>query len=100
MDTDLYPIDVVDQRLSGILCIRWSDGGESRLSHERLRQACRCASCEQQRRDGTLQAVAPSVRLTDIHAVADKALNLVFSDGHDRGIYPWAYLRALDAAAD
>jgi DUF971 family protein len=27
--------------------------------------------------------------------VSDKGLNLVFSDGHGRGIFPWAYLRGL-----
>ena len=30
-----------------------------------------------------------------VHTIGDKGLNLVFSDGHGRGIYPWAYLREL-----
>jgi DUF971 family protein len=34
--------------------------------------------------------------LTEAHAMADAGLNLVFSDGHRRGIYPWAYLRELE----
>jgi DUF971 family protein len=39
--------------------------------------------------------VAPDLRLEGIHPIADKALNLVFSDGHGRGIFPWSYLREL-----
>ena len=44
-------------------------------------------------------AAAPDcsgVVLTEAHAMADAGLNLVFSDGHRRGIYPWAYLRELE----
>jgi DUF971 family protein len=43
-------------------------------------------------------AAAPeSLRLVRIEPVGEQALNLGFSDGHDRGIYPWAYLRQLGA---
>ena len=41
------------------------------------------------------------LRITDVHVVGGYAINLAFSDGHDRGIYPWTYLRLLsDAEAD
>jgi len=32
------------------------------------------------------------VALANVHLVGDHALNIAFSDGHARGIYPWAYL--------
>jgi len=41
------------------------------------------------------QALEVAIRLDAIHPVGDKGLNLVFSDGHGRGIFPWAYLREL-----
>ncbi|RUW64645.1 gamma-butyrobetaine hydroxylase-like domain-containing protein, partial [Mesorhizobium sp. M4B.F.Ca.ET.049.02.1.2] len=32
--------------------------------------------------------------------IGSYAIRLVFSDGHDRGIYPWSYLREIaDSAA-
>ena len=34
----------------------------------------------------------------DVRAVGNYALQLVFSDGHERGIFPWGYLRELGAA--
>ena len=33
-------------------------------------------------------------------ALLPYALQLIFSDGHDRGIYPWVWLRELSATAE
>jgi prepilin-type processing-associated H-X9-DG protein len=33
--------------------------------------------------------------ITGLASVGRYAVNLAFSDGHARGIYPWAYLREL-----
>ncbi|NMG66933.1 DUF971 domain-containing protein [Azoarcus indigens] len=87
------PRAVTDRRLSGELVIEWEDGARSLLPHGLLRQHCRCAACEQARRSG-LPPPAPAA-LSEIRALAIQGLNLVFADGHERGIYPWAYLRAL-----
>lgn len=35
------------------------------------------------------------IAIAAIHPVAAYALNIAFSDGHDRGIFPWAFLREL-----
>ncbi|MDO9597173.1 MAG: DUF971 domain-containing protein [Azoarcus sp.] len=87
------PVGVTDHRLSGVLFIEWEDGASSALPHGWLRQRCRCAGCTQRAREGREPPHAAA--LTDIRPVADKGLNLVFADGHERGIYPWTYLRAL-----
>lgn len=92
------PTAITDHEQSGVLEIAWSDGERSRLHHARLREHCRCAACEQQRRRG--HGVPPadaSLRIVRIEVIAEQGLNLAFSDGHDRGIYPWAYLRQLGA---
>jgi len=79
-----------------VLEIAWADGHTSRLPHVLLREQCRCAGCEQLRRHG---CGAPSsdaaLRLVRIEPVGEQGLNLGFSDGHDRGIYPWTFLRQL-----
>ena len=91
-----WPESIVNHEASGVLELRWADGRDSRLSHAMLRAHCRCAGCEQARRATAVNAeVDESIRLNGIHPVSDKGLNLVFSDGHGRGIFPWAYLREL-----
>ncbi|QID19922.1 DUF971 domain-containing protein [Nitrogeniibacter mangrovi] len=87
------PVGITDHRASAVLRIEWSDGHTSALPHGWLRQRCRCAVCTHAARTGA--PPPPPAALVDIHPVAEKGLNLVFADGHARGIYPWAYLRAL-----
>ena len=93
------PTAITDHRVSGVLEIAWSDGTLSRLGHGLLRESCRCATCEQQRRHGA--GVPPSdttLRVVRIEPMGEQALTLAFSDGHDRGIYPFVYLRQLGAS--
>ncbi|HEV7913776.1 MAG TPA: DUF971 domain-containing protein [Albitalea sp.] len=91
-----FPRDIVDHRASGVLELVWQDHTSARLPHPLLRSLCRCGGCEQQSRHAGRRAeVSPDIRLDDIRLVGDKALNLVFTDGHGRGIYPWAYLRQI-----
>jgi DUF971 family protein len=96
--TSATPTGVTDHRSSGMLEIAWADGSTSRLRHALLREQCRCAGCEQQRRRGPgAQHADEALRLVRIEPVGDHGLNLGFSDGHDRGIYPWSFLRQLGA---
>lgn len=102
----VQPLAVCDHQTSALLEITWSDDRRSRLPHRWLRARCRCAACQQRLRTGAAEEPLPAgLHLTAIHPVGSQGLNLVFSDGHGRGIYPWAYLRELgdllpvDAAA-
>lgn len=72
------------------------DGGAScALSHAALRAGCRCADCTALRRAGGQPEVAGAIRLLAIEPVGAYGVQLIFSDRHDRGIYPWAYLEQL-----
>lgn len=78
----------------------WRDDRTSGLSARRLRAACRCAACVRARADGAPIPSDDSVAITAIEPVGGYAVNLGFSDGHARGIFPWVYLRELaDAEA-
>lgn len=88
------PVSITDHRSSRVLHITWADGRLSLLPHAWLRSHCRCAACVQATRSGVVAAQA-DVEITAILPIADRAINLAFSDEHDRGIYPWDYLRAL-----
>jgi DUF971 family protein len=81
---------------SRTLRLAWPSESEVQLSAALLRQACKCASCEQARRHGQMPAVTDtSFDVLQISPVGMSGLQLHFSDGHDRGIYPWPYLRQL-----
>ncbi|WP_394562105.1 DUF971 domain-containing protein [Aquipseudomonas alcaligenes] len=79
---------------AGQLCLEWSDGRVSQLSHARLRAACPCSQCRAARLHGRIDAVPSEVRLRAINQQG-YGVQLVFSDGHDKGIYPWSYLQEL-----
>ena len=96
LDEQLFPEAIVNHQASGVLELRWQDGSESHLPHGLLRARCRCAGCQQlHRQSGAHPEPASTIRLEGIHPISDKGLNLVFSDGHGRGIFPWAYLHEL-----
>lgn len=92
------PVSITVRSASRLLCIEWDDSAVSELPHARLRARCRCAACTHAARRGDTPGYGVDVTLTAVNAVADGGLNLVFSDGHGRGIYPWAYLREIGAA--
>lgn len=49
----------------------------------------------------TLQVGKRGVLIDDLTAAGNYALKITFSDGHDSGLYDWAYLRGLgDNQAD
>ena len=90
--------EVVLHQGTARLEIGWSDGLRAQLGVARLRAACKCAGCEHQRRQGRPPQPAEGIALAALYPIGDVGLQLAFSDGHDRGIYPWPYLRELATA--
>jgi DUF971 family protein len=65
-----------------------------------LRASCRCAECRSSKMTGVLKITAPDEIVRPnaaLQAITPMGygLQLHFSDGHNRGIYPWRYLREL-----
>ena len=80
------------------LRLRWPDA-EFVLAASVLRAACRCAHCKAAALKGAVSsAEGPEVALRQAELVGHYALRLSFSDGHDRGIYPWSLLREMSAS--
>ena len=67
---------------------------EQLLDHAELRRQCPCSQCRAFRLRGTPPMVDARVQLVEVNSQG-YGLQLVFSDGHERGIYPWAYLEGL-----
>ena len=82
----------------GFLELTTAQGETIRLSAERLRGACKCAHCTRARIDGVFATVFDGIAITEVAPIGDYALNIGFSDGHARGIYPWSLLLELKAA--
>jgi DUF971 family protein len=70
-------------------------GGTHVIAAACLRQACRCAHCTRARIDGASPPNFDAVTIETIAAMGHYGINIGFSDGHARGIYPWAYLASL-----
>jgi DUF971 family protein len=85
---------------SKTLRLTWQGEAEAQISASFLRESCRCANCEQARRQGQQQRFTDTtLDVLQISPVGIAGLQLRFSDGHDRGIYPWPYLKQLSEGA-
>ena len=81
----------------------WQDGHRTLLAHRYLRGHCGCAQCVDEmtsrRRIGE-QDVTPDVTVEDFIEVGHYAVEVLFSDLHSTGIYPFRLLRDLCACPE
>jgi DUF971 family protein len=94
----MTPLEIRLQSTTRMLEVDWEDGSISRLAHLALRQACRCAECVRVRRSGRQVAVPDGIELLEVMPYGPNAVQLRFSDGHERGIFPFPYLRELECS--
>jgi DUF971 family protein len=90
------PTEIKLHQKSRILEIAFSDGQRFNLPCEFLRVYSPSAEV---RGHGpgqeVLQVGKKNVEITDVQPVGSYAIQLVFSDGHDSGLYSWDYLHDL-----
>ncbi|MEL6061930.1 MULTISPECIES: DUF971 domain-containing protein [unclassified Methylobacterium] len=94
-DPDAIPSTIVLAAGGRALRLTWAGGSAATLGAEALRLGCRCAWCTRDRIQGRFPAGFEAVTVTQVAPLGGYALHLGFSDGHARGIYPFAYLRDL-----
>jgi DUF971 family protein len=77
--------------------IDWGDGHKSVYPHAILRGYCPCAGCQGHSGAAIAFVETSDVQqeLEDLAPCGHYALQLRWFDGHDGGIYSYAYLRAL-----
>ena len=101
------PADIAVSTARREMRIVWQDKHESVYPFDLLRNECPCALCNDQRSKASASA-GPSlmvlsgpvlktgeVQVKEASPVGRYAINFVWSDGHDSGIYAFDYLRAL-----
>ncbi|CAH2906728.1 MAG: FIG028220: hypothetical protein co-occurring with HEAT repeat protein [uncultured Paraburkholderia sp.] len=87
---DYVAIDAASASLS----MRWPDGSAAQLPFAGLCAACLCAACRKLKLDGLSSLSRADVKLLDARP-SGYGLQLVFDDGHERGIFPWVYLERM-----
>jgi len=99
----------LDMRKDHGLTIRWADGSTSEYSVAHLRRMSPSADAREMRKQlatnplavlpaSTGRGRAGPLTVVDAELVGNYAIRIRFSDGHDTGIYSWAYLREIDPA--
>ena len=96
----MRPQDI--QTIGHELAVKWEDGSESFLPLERLRRACPCAGCKGEidilgnLYKNPAKPYAPNAfELVKLVSVGGYALQPVWADGHNTGIYSFEYLRRV-----
>ncbi len=100
----IRPANIDLDRAVGELRIRWNDGRACVYPLSNLREACPCAECRGgHERMGSaydpehILALTPkrSYGVQSVELVGNYALQFVWDDAHDAGIYTWDYLYRL-----
>lgn len=76
------------------LTVTWESGEQTVFSAEYLRREARDAWSVRERLDHGEVTVLPGIRITGLTQIGN-GVNVHFSDGHEKAIYPFPYLREL-----
>ena len=95
------PTEINFHKVSKVLELAFSDGTHFQLPAEYLRVYSPSAEVQGHGPgQEVLQIGKEDVNITRLEPVGHYAINLVFDDNHDTGIYSWEYLYQLGAHFD
>lgn len=86
---DVY-VDVQQQTVE----FRWEDDQYLLMTHHQLREICPCGFCKAKRLGHQAVVGKSAVQITSMFDQGYGA-QICFNDGHDKGIFPWIFLREL-----
>lgn len=96
----MRPTDI--QQIGGELAIKWDDVGESFIPLDKLRRACPCAGCKGETdimgnvyKNPAQQLSPAAFQLVRFESVGGYAIQPVWADGHNTGIFSFEYLRRV-----
>jgi DUF971 family protein len=82
------------------LSIVWENGATVSYPAPLLREHARDTSSLRFAVDGWSVPAPRDLTIRGIEPIGNYAVRLAFSDGHDRGIFPWAYLSEIAIEAE
>ena len=94
----MYPAEIHLNRERTQLTVVWENGATTAFPAALLREHARDANTVRHAVDGWAVPAPPDLTIIEVEPIGNYAVRLAFSDGHDRGIYPWAYLIEIDGA--
>lgn len=102
MSTMAWPVKLVFRKADSVLHAEFDDGRSGTVSYKRLREQSPSAAV---RGHGggppPPQAPVPDdITVLRADSVGRYALRIVFSDGHDSGLYNWDLIRQLTVGED
>jgi DUF971 family protein len=84
------------------LAVKWPDGSEQFVRLETLRRFCPCAACMGEKdifgklyKPPERPYRAGAFELSALHAVGGYAVQPVWKDGHNTGLFTWEWLRRV-----
>ncbi|MEZ6116340.1 MAG: DUF971 domain-containing protein [Pirellulaceae bacterium] len=92
------PTDIQANTAQGLLSISWSDHPTWSYPFRYLREKCECAKCVHEITGEPLlvvEDIPTDIHVTSMNLVGNYALKIVWSDGHDTGLYTWDRIREL-----
>jgi DUF971 family protein len=94
------PVAIDVDSENGLMRIEWADGHESLYELPELRRRCPCAGCAgEMGRPGLVNArtvfTPHQVTLAEVEPLNRFGLRFLWADGHDDGLFSYAYLRDL-----
>ena len=95
---DKTPKDLHANSQSGELQITWEPDHIGYYPYRNLRLACACAACVDEMTGKRIldPAIIPEdILITKMQLVGNYAVKIVWSDGHDTGLYTWTRLAQL-----
>jgi len=83
------------------LWIKWSDDTESKISLQKMREMCPCATClaarDNQSKNYIPLLLSSQITVSGIEAVGSYAIQIIWQDNHSTGIYEYPFLKNLAA---
>lgn len=109
MKSNVRPRGLTLNKIEGYLEITWNDDQVCQYPLAHLREACPCVECRgghqfmgQEHEPDNLLKLTPkrSYQIDGIEMVGNYAIQPVWDDGHQTGIYTWDYLKRLCPAEE
>tara|TARA_B100000676_G_scaffold2390_1_gene2167 strand:+ start:3532 stop:3831 length:300 start_codon:yes stop_codon:yes gene_type:complete len=85
------------------LQVVWPDGLDVRIAYREVRLACHCAHCVDEWTGKALldpDSVPADVAVRRMELKGNYAVKIVWTDGHDTGLYTWTRMASITRPVD
>ena len=95
----MVPAEISVTADRGALTVHWDDNSSHTFSAKILRANSRSAQTTYKVVNGRPDLIHENITIQQVNAIGNYAINIVFSDGYTKGIFPWSLFRELSREA-